>query len=246
MRKLESKRIRGASLTSDRLSNRQSRNPKPSCSDEWQKLSAMKDALHLCMRFALADLPDDARVLCVGVGSGAELLSLAESFPHWRFTAVDTSAKELEKCRQQVEAQSLGARCEFHEGDIETLPETALFDAATAVLVSHYLGDIPARTDFFRKISKRVRPGGAFVNADLSANTDSPVFAGLLDAWKAMLQFAGMRPERVENMASRIRQGETAPSKTTMEAMLESSGFCEPTLICQTLLIHAWCSKRCD
>jgi hypothetical protein len=54
--RLESKRIRGASLTGDRLSNRRSRNPKPSSSNEWEKLSAMKDALHLCMRFALADL----------------------------------------------------------------------------------------------------------------------------------------------------------------------------------------------
>ena len=40
-------------------------------------LAPISDALHFLMRLVLADLPIDARVLCVGMGTGAEILSLA-------------------------------------------------------------------------------------------------------------------------------------------------------------------------
>ncbi|WP_232288441.1 class I SAM-dependent methyltransferase [Anaeromyxobacter sp. K] len=62
----------------------------------------MRDALHLVTRLALGELPAQARILCVGAGTGAELLSLAAAFPGWRFTAVDPSEPMLRRCRARA------------------------------------------------------------------------------------------------------------------------------------------------
>lgn len=48
--------------------------------DRWAPLAPMRDSLHLQMRFILQRLPERARVLCAGVGTGAELLALARFF----------------------------------------------------------------------------------------------------------------------------------------------------------------------
>jgi tRNA (cmo5U34)-methyltransferase len=215
-----------------------------SYNERWSKVASLKDALHLCMRFVLADLPSDARVLCVGVGTGAELFYLAEAFPRWKFTAVEPSSKMLDICRARADEQGLGTRCEFHEGTIDTLPADGLYDAVTALLVSHYLGDRAARKAFFRALSGKLRSGGILINADLSAEIESNEFAMMFETWKSMLSFSGMSTEEIEKYSSNFTRGKTAIPAGAIEEILTSSGFQQPILFCQTLLIHAWYSTR--
>ena len=42
---------------------------------------AIKDALHLLTGTVLSELPPKAKILCVGAGTGAEILYLAQKFP---------------------------------------------------------------------------------------------------------------------------------------------------------------------
>ena len=47
----------------------------------WAKLAPIRDSLDLFIRAILSELPADARILCVGVGTGSELTTLAQAFP---------------------------------------------------------------------------------------------------------------------------------------------------------------------
>jgi tRNA (cmo5U34)-methyltransferase len=68
----------------------------------WAKLAPIRDSLDLFIRTILSDLPTDARILCVGVGTGAELINLAQAFPLWQFTAVEPAIAMLNvwRCRK--------------------------------------------------------------------------------------------------------------------------------------------------
>src|SRR5690242_12207609 len=74
-------------------------------------LRPISDCLHFLMRLALAELPADARVLCVGVGTGAEILSLAKAQPGWSFFGVDPAGGMLEVARQRLGEIGLLDRC---------------------------------------------------------------------------------------------------------------------------------------
>ncbi|WP_279046222.1 hypothetical protein [Cedecea davisae] len=50
-----------------------------------QRLKEVSDNLHLLISLLLRDFPADSRVLCVGVGTGTEIVRLAKEHPTWRF-----------------------------------------------------------------------------------------------------------------------------------------------------------------
>lgn len=207
------------------------------------KLSPMKGALHLCMRMVLSDLPSDANILCVGVGTGAELVALAQMFPEWHFTAVEPAAPMLNVFRQRAEELGIAARCTFHEGYVSTLPKTKLFDAATSILVSQFLTEPNERRDFFREIGDRLHPNGYLVNADLAWDMSAPNFQDLFDVWLRMLAYSAMPADKIEEYRTSFGKDVAVLPQQEVEELIVTSGFDAPILFCQTLFIHAWYSK---
>lgn len=210
---------------------------------QFSKLAPMKDALHLCMQMVLSDLPPQANVLCVGVGTGAELIALAKAFPKWRFTAVEPSSSMLNVFRQKAEQLGISERCTFHQGYLDSLPESELFDAATSILVSQFIIQPEKRSAFFREISKRLNPNGYLINADLAGDMSAPNSIDFFDVWLRMLTYSGKTAEHVEQYRSSFGKNVAILPITHVENIIVTAGFTSPILFCQTLFIHAWYAR---
>ena len=207
-------------------------------------LAPMRDALHLLAGAVLADLPAEASILCVGAGTGQELIYLAKKFPQWRFALVEPSAPMLEVCREKADKCGISSRCVFHEGYLDSLSPSAPFDAATALLVSQFILDQKARSGFFRAIARRLRPGGILVSADLASDTTSSTYQSLLEVWLRLMQETGLRKEQFERLRVTYQRDVSLLPLPQVSAMIASSGFEAPVLFLQTLLIHAWYAQR--
>ncbi len=211
---------------------------------QYAKLAALSDALHLLMRVILSNLPARARILCVGVETGSEMLYLAREFPHWRFTAVEPAAPMLDICRRRAEDAGIASRCTFHEGYLDTLPPSPPFDAATSLLVSHFVVDTEAQRGFYREIAARLRPDGSLISAALVADPSAPASPSLLDVWMRMQEYAGVSAEQRGTMRGAYGRTFAAQLPREVEAIIASSGFSAPVLFFQTLLIHGWYAQR--
>jgi tRNA (cmo5U34)-methyltransferase len=210
--------------------------------DQFRPLAPLRDALHLVTQLALNHAPKDARVLCVGAGTGAEVLQLAPVFPGWRFVAVDTSGPMLERCRARLVEAGLESRCVLHEGTIDSLPaELGPFDAATAVLVSQFLVDPAQRRRFFQSIAERLRPGAPLLFADLAADS---LEGELMELWRRAWRHAGASSEAIENMAASIGSSVAIVAPGEVEALVAAGGFDAPVRVFQTLCIHGWLARR--
>ncbi len=170
--------------------------------EQQKKLAPVHEGLYFQLQWIFSELPRDARILCVGVGAGAELSYLANRFPSWRFTAVEPSGAMLDVCRQRAEKEGFISRCFFHEGYVNSLPDMELHNAATCFMVSQFILDSQERSEFFRAISERLNPDGILVSADLSSTVGSTEYKALLKAWVSMLHAANVPADAIEKTHS--------------------------------------------
>lgn len=212
---------------------------------QWAKTAPIKACLYFLLESLFAELPADARVLCVGVGTGAELAHLAQRHPAWRFTAVEPSGPILDICRQRAADEGFASRCHFHEGYLDSLSAVAQpHDAATCFLVSQFILDPHERSAFFRQIVERLKLGGTFASADLASDVASPEYEVLLRAWMHMMAASDVSPEAMERMRKAHAKDVAVLPPGRIAAMIAAGGFELPVLFFQAGLIHAWRSRR--
>ncbi len=207
-------------------------------------LAPMRDALHLLINAVLADLPANARILCVGAGTGQELIYLAQKFPGWHFAAVEPSAPMLEVCRRKAEAAGIMGRCEFHQGYLDSLPATGPFDAATSLLVSHFILTPEARSSFFRSIAERLFADGYLITADLASDTTTAAYESLLKVWFHLMQKTGLPRDQFERLRATYQREVAVLPVEQVSDIISSGGFAAPVQFLQTGLIHAWYARR--
>ncbi len=212
--------------------------------ERFARIAPLRDALHLLIRIALADLPAQARILCVGVGTGSELLALAAAFPEVHFTAVEPSGPMLEVCQERVAEAGLTSRCAFHQGYIHTLPPAEPFDAATSLLVSQFILQHGDRIAYFKAIAERLRPEGHLIASDLSGDLEAESSQGLKDLWRQMLLFNGIPAAQAGNYLAAWKSDVAVLSAEQVAEIITAGGFPSPTHIYQSLFIHAWHARR--
>jgi tRNA (cmo5U34)-methyltransferase len=208
--------------------------------NQFELIRDIKRALHLLLRVNFARLPEDARILVVGAGTGDEVRYLAPIFPGWRFTLVDPSEAMLNVARRHAAAEGFADRCVFHEGLLSTLAPTP-HHAATTLLVSHFLTDAAARQAFFEDVAAHLSPGGLLFNADIATDPNDPAFDSVMDLWVGLLTYAGtLSPEGGPAYREAFGSNFAAHTPAEVEALIARAGFAAPAQCYQAALMRGW------
>jgi tRNA (cmo5U34)-methyltransferase len=212
-----------------------------------QTVSPGYDALHRCVAsLCRAHLDDQADILVAGAGTGRELVALAEARPGWHLTAVDPSEEMLQRCRDRVREREIADRVDLVCRDVESLDVDATYEAATSILVAHFIDDFEDRVRYFQSLADVLEPGGLLVFADLFEPERGDTATSLRDAWAASLRLTGMSEDDVADAFERIDDDISFETPSRLRTCLESAGFQAPDRFFQTLCWGGWWTRRTD
>lgn len=186
-------------------------------------------------------LHDNARVLVVGAGTGTEVLALADIDDSWTFTAVEPSAAMVDVARARIDDAGLTNRVTFHVGTLDTLDDADPFDAATAVLVMHFMpADVKASV--FQDISSRLKPEAPLVMVHPIGAPDTDKHALAMHAWHDHMEQT--MPEKADDVYANVQETLHFISEDAQAEMLATAGFGEATRFHSRMVFGAWIAAK--
>ncbi len=216
--------------------------------DRWiRKTIPGYTALHDMAMFFIQtgmDAAKNPRLLIAGSGTGMELSYFAENNPEWTFTGADPSPEMTAIAKTRLKERGLSEKAKLHTGFVRDLPESEPFDAATLILVMHFLPDDGEKLALLESISARMKPGSPFILADLHADKDSPKFSRFIEAWKARQSTTGITEEDLGKMFDDIHQNIHFVSEERILELLGEAGFTEAHRFYNAMLFGGWVARR--
>lgn len=161
-----------------------------------------------------------ARLLIGGVGTGGELLAIAEQEPRWSFLGLDPS-EDMLKIAEARFASAMGAErpeIELVCSDIETWPINGRFDAGCSLFVSHFMSNAVDKLNYYRSLRSHLKPGAPALIAEL---THKPQHMSAYGAWLQARQGA---VRAMQTMAS-IKNDLHPMAPKRFRGLLKRAGF---------------------
>ena len=205
------------------------------------------EALHgMAYSLLQTNLSESARLLVVGSGTGMELVNYCQRNSTWYFTGVDPSAEMMAIAEEELTALGYRERVDLHTGYVSTLPETEPMDAATLMLVMHFLPDDGSKLQLLKDIARHLKPGAQLVLADLYGDRSLPYFAKLRKAWQA-LYFSQLddksRIEAEANFETSIDNSIYFVTEARIIELLQTAGFYPVTKFYNAFLFGGWIAQ---
>ncbi|MDA3896383.1 MAG: class I SAM-dependent methyltransferase [Desulfobacteraceae bacterium] len=193
--------------------------------DTAHKIIPAYQAIYELTQHLLRDrLNSVARILVAGAGTGKEIIDCSQNNPNWSFTGFDPAEPMLSIAREKVAAATLKSKISLVLGLIDDVAEKD-FDAATAILVMHFLPDDGAKLYFLKAIADKLKPGAPIVLVDLEGEIGSDEYNVLNAAWKNQQLFIRAENDRVnEEFAMREKEVHFISEKR-IELLFIEAGF---------------------
>lgn len=178
------------------------------------------------------------QILIAGCGTGNETKIFAEYNAEWKITACDPSPEMVAIAREKLCDCS---NVNLQTATVEQLNETQKFDAATLVLVLHFLTDDGAKLDLLKDIASRLKPGAPFFLVDISG-TEKEIDQNLDLLLKTLPK--EWPQEALDKTRNNIQNQINSVSEQRNIDLLEEAGFETPVRFHQAMIYKGWVTRK--
>ena len=204
------------------------------------------EALHVLACTVIAEATGGhGKVLVAGAGTGAECVALAQACPTLSILGVDPSAEMLTVAERKVAEHGLVARVRLAPSTVGDLPAFEKYDAATLLLVLHFLRDDGAKARALADLAERLKPGAPLVLADLvGPDWNDPWQAQLRTCWRHLQMAAGIPEDDIVKGFAHVDRDIHPLTEERLGELLVEAGFEPPRPFFRALCFGGWLVRK--
>ncbi|AFZ55852.1 class I SAM-dependent methyltransferase [Anabaena cylindrica FACHB-243] len=191
-----------------------------------------------------ASLPEKANLLIVGAGSGMELVKFGKSNSQWQMLGVDPSSNMLSIAQNKIEEYGLSAQIKLFAGYTHDLDPNSFYDAATCILVMHFLPDDGSKLALLQNISQRLKSSGTFILVDIFGEKGTQEFERMIAIIKVYWEQMGITPTKITEGLETIKKGVFPIPEIRVVELLQQAGFCNILRFYTGLWVGGWVATK--
>jgi tRNA (cmo5U34)-methyltransferase len=207
------------------------------------------EAMHVmglaCLQSYLSKISEKpANLLVVGAGTGMELVNYAHANPDWCMLGVDPSTNMLAIASQKIQQNDLSEQVKVFQGYTHQLPGNPIYDAATAILVMHFVPDDGSKLEFLKSISQRLKPSAPLVLVDVFGEKGADELEQKISIMKCFWQEAGVPEKKVSELLEAFATGVYPISETRVIELLQQAGFANIIRFYTGIWVGGWVATK--
>lgn len=204
------------------------------------------EALHQMVLACLgAKLYLEANLLVVGAGTGMELVKFAKSNSRWKILGVDPAENMLAVAKNKIQQHGLSEQVELFQGYVNDLPQTSVYNAATSILVMHFIPDDGGKLAFLKSIAQRMKSSGTFILVDVFGEKGTNDFEEMIVLVKEFWKGKGVSEAKEAEILETMENGVYPISENRILELLKEAGFDKVIRFYTGLWVGGWmCMKN--
>jgi tRNA (cmo5U34)-methyltransferase len=190
-----------------------------------------------CLRSCL---PQTADLLVVGAGGGMELVRLGQGNPQWQLLGVDPSEKMLAIAQQKIAQHQLSQRIRLIQGYVQDLPTDTVYDAATSILVMHFIPEEDGKLAFLQGIAQRLKMAAPLILVDVFGTKGSSELEKIIATIHAYWEETGLPADKQKQLLETFKNAAYPLSEARILALFQQAGFSRVIRFYTGLWVGGW------
>ncbi|MFP4096056.1 MAG: class I SAM-dependent methyltransferase [Cyclobacteriaceae bacterium] len=192
-----------------------------------------------------AYLPVDEvrKLLVVGCGTGQEISELRQHPTSWQITGLDPSPQMIRLAQMKLAFRENDRSLRLKIGVVQNLPPDELYDAATLILVLHFIPDSrDGKLDLLKNIAARLQKGAPLIIYDIY---EVAQFEQQLSYFRQYLLLRGMDTDILEEGLQHVREDTHRLTQEQLSTLLQEAGFEPPVMFSNAFYYGGWVTTKC-